>query len=98
VIIALFERIGPRVGRRLTNYFQINSFFSSELAYTSEDMFTWDDLWFWGFITRRTLKGQQVRSFEWNEAKYLSIPHAPKKANEIGRIHALASEFLALVG
>jgi hypothetical protein len=97
VIIAIFERVSAGIGRHLTDYSRINAFLSCELGYSSEEMFVWDDLWFWGFITQRSVKLQKTRRFEWNEAKYWSIPHAPKHTEEIAHIHAFASEFLSLV-
>ena len=99
VILEIFARVGPLVGKKLGGYRAINRYLRSELGYSTRDMLVWDDLWFWGFITQRSAPQSQGgrRTLAWNEGKYWSIPHAPKNPVELGRIEQLSGEFLALL-
>jgi len=99
VILEIFARVGPLVGRKLGSYRAINRYLRSELGYSARDMLVWDDLWFWGFITQRSAPQSHGggRTLAWNEGKYWSIPHAPKDPIEIDRILQLSSDFLNLL-
>jgi hypothetical protein len=97
VIIAIFSRLSPMIARpELNNFNRINRYLRHELGYSSTEMLVWDDLWFWGFITQRSTKGQTLRAYGWNEAKYWAIPHSPKDAASIKRIQNRAEDFLSL--
>jgi len=49
-----------------------------------------------GFISQRSKVGVKHRQHVWNEAKYCSIPHAPKDAKSVESIRRKAEEFLDL--
>lgn len=97
VIQAVFQRMGPLDGRKpLATFIEINDHLQRRMGFGPEEMFLWDDLWFWGFITQKSTPGAKHREHVWNEAKYWSIPHAPKDARVIRMIQRKAQEFLEL--
>ena len=97
VILEIFAHLGPLVGKDLKNYKTINNYLRDELEYSAKEMLIWDDLWFWGFITQRSAPKSQGggRTVGWDEGKYWSIPHAPRRPADIAQILRLSREFVA---
>jgi hypothetical protein len=96
VIMEVFARLGPLVGKDLKSHKSINYYLRDELEYSAREMLIWDDLWFWGFITQRSAPKSQGggRTVGWNEGKYWSIPHAPRRPADVARVMQLSREFL----
>ena len=97
VILEIFAHLGPLVGRDLKSYKTINNYLRDELGYSAKEMLIWDDLWFWGFITQRSAPKSEGggRKVVWNEGKYWSIPHAPRRPADVAQIMRLSREFVA---
>lgn len=97
VILEIFAHLGPLVRKDLKSYKAINSYLRDELEYSAKEMLIWDDLWFWGFVTQRSASKARGggRTMGWNEGKYWSIPHAPRRQADIAQIMLLSREFVA---
>ena len=97
VILEIFAHLGPLVRKDLKSYKAINNYLRDELEYSAKEMLIWDDLWFWGFVTQRSASKAQGggRTMGWNEGKYWSIPHAPRRQADIAQIMLLSREFVA---
>ena len=87
VILNLFQR---SLGVENPDFTRINNLLFER--YAGAQLEIWDDLWFWGFITQKG--SASGRTFEWNEAKYYSIQHAPKGERTIAEVKKKAKMFI----
>jgi hypothetical protein len=93
VIIDIFSRL--KLNKVKLKFDDVNTYLNEN--YKGESIEIWDDLWFWGFISQKTVKGNNIRELGWNDAKYWSQLETNKNEVVIEEIKEKVVKFLKLI-